>query len=116
MFHPFDPASPGFLLWGVCDFSYAPFPRGLSGLRLALWEAMLVVGLGPGFVVISQLSVLVQRDKQRSLYTFYIMTNTYCKTLLLPNCWVAEQRGINSYAAPRHACTALTHQISLTVQ
>lgn len=37
-----------------------------------------------------QFSVLVQRrlwgDKQRSFYTFYIMTNTYCKTLLLPKC------------------------------
>lgn len=63
-------------------------------------------------VVTLKFSVWVQQrlwgDKQRSLYTFYIMTNTYCKTRLLPNVWVAGSE-INSYTSPWVACTSFTH-------
>lgn len=41
--------------------SPTPPPQDLGGLRLVLWEALPVVGLGAGFVVVFQLSVLVQR-------------------------------------------------------
>lgn len=66
-----------------CPSSPAPTrpwwtPAGALGSHTpgSLWAGM-------SFVVTHQLPVLVQRrlwgDKQRSLDTFYIMTNTYCK-------------------------------------
>lgn len=56
------PLNPDFYR-GVCVTSTTPLPPRpwWAGLWLVLWEAMLVVGLGSGFVVIFQLSVLVQR-------------------------------------------------------
>lgn len=85
---PLTPLSLDFFCPGVHDTPLLPrspwTQAGAPGRPSLQW------GLGSGFVVISWFSVWVQQrlwgDKQRSFYTFYIMTDTYCKTLLLPKC------------------------------
>ena len=89
--HPFSSSTyPGGLLAPRVGPFLVPALQDLGGLQLVLRDDTLTLGLGSGFVVTLQFSVLLQLrlggDKQRSLYTFYIMTNTYCKTLLLPKC------------------------------
>lgn len=74
---------------GMCD-STLPSLRDLGECKLVLWKAALTVGLGSSFL--SHFSVLFWYSEDieeinKSLYTFYIMANTYCKTLLLPECF-----------------------------
>lgn len=74
---------------GMCDSTLSSL-RDLGELKLVLWKAALTVGLGSSFL--SHFSVLFWYSEDieeinKSLYTFYIMANTYCKTLLLPECF-----------------------------
>lgn len=103
---------------GMCD-STLPSLRDLGEHKLVLWKTTLTVGLGSGFL--SHFSFLFWYSEDieeinRNHFTPFILWQIHiAKHCCFQNVSVAEQWGINSYAAPWDAGTSFTHQNFFTL-